>query len=152
TAAWSAAFSSPRPISRDADSAATSVTRTASSARLRSILGASSDTLSSLIFSKTRPRLDHKEWPGAPLEILEADDAGGFEHALQLADRRHGVLHRRLHGSVRGEHDRHRFAFRPAALDHRFKRHLLVAQRRRDIGDDPRLIHHHQPDIIRALV
>ena len=38
TAAWSAAFSSPRPISCEAASAAASVTRTASSARLRSIL------------------------------------------------------------------------------------------------------------------
>ena len=38
TAAWSAAFSSPRPIQRDAASAAASVTRTTSSARLRSIL------------------------------------------------------------------------------------------------------------------
>src|SRR5260370_9280281 len=38
TAAWSAAFSSPRPISREADSAAASVTRTASRARLRSIV------------------------------------------------------------------------------------------------------------------
>jgi hypothetical protein len=37
TAAWSAAFSSPRPISRDAAKAAASVTRTASSAKLRSI-------------------------------------------------------------------------------------------------------------------
>src|SRR5579871_6906318 len=46
TAAWSAAFSSPRPISRDADKAAASVTRTASSARLRSILELSA-TLSS---------------------------------------------------------------------------------------------------------
>ena len=48
TAAWSAAFSSPRPISREADSAAASVTRTASSARLRSIfelLAASSPSL-----------------------------------------------------------------------------------------------------------
>ena len=38
TAAWSAIFSSPRPISLEAASAAASVTRTASSARLRSIL------------------------------------------------------------------------------------------------------------------
>src|SRR3546814_8187499 len=37
TAAWSAAFSSPRPIRRDAASAAASVTRTVSRARLRSI-------------------------------------------------------------------------------------------------------------------
>ena len=37
TAAWSAAFSSPRPIRREAASAAASVTRTVSSARLRSI-------------------------------------------------------------------------------------------------------------------
>src|SRR5947208_1681271 len=47
TAAWSAAFSSPRPISREADNAASSVTRTASSARLRSILELSA-TASSL--------------------------------------------------------------------------------------------------------
>src|SRR5262245_6174500 len=38
TAAWSAAFSSPRPISIEAESAAASVTRTTSSARLRSIV------------------------------------------------------------------------------------------------------------------
>src|SRR3546814_8509858 len=37
TAAWSAAFSSPRPIRREAASAAASVTRTVSRARLRSI-------------------------------------------------------------------------------------------------------------------
>ena len=38
TAAWSAAFSSPRPISRALASAAASVTRTVSRARLRSSL------------------------------------------------------------------------------------------------------------------
>ena len=36
TAAWSAAFSSPLPIRRELDKAATSVTLTASSAKLRS--------------------------------------------------------------------------------------------------------------------
>src|SRR6185437_11965444 len=83
TAAWSAAFSSPRPISREADNAAASVTRTASSARLRSMLE----------LSATAPSLDASQKFRS--EILDADHARRFDDRLKLRDPLDGTLHRR---------------------------------------------------------
>src|ERR1700720_1911306 len=92
TAAWSAIFSSPRPISLEAASAAASVTRTASSARLRSILPVSA-IASSVGVSMRR------------LKRFDSDQAGLLGYRLQLRDPRQGAPHRRLFRLVRGQHD-----------------------------------------------
>src|SRR3546814_13365096 len=78
TAAWSAAFSSPRPIRRDAASAAASVTRTVSRARLRSIEleGELEDDLACGIGTSY----------GWGLEIDNADQPRLFHHDCQLGD------------------------------------------------------------------
>src|SRR5580700_8249283 len=141
TAAWSAAFSSPRPISREAESAAASVTRTASNARLRSIFDVSGMAfllvfVEGLLFS----------------EIFDADHAGRLEHRVERFDPLQRPAHRRLDGNMGGHHHRYRLAWGAATLDHGFHRHLLIAQRGRDIGDHPRLIHYHQPDVVGAVV
>src|SRR5271169_7047840 len=141
TAAWSAAFSSPRSIRREAESAAASVTRTASKARLRSILEVSGMAfllvfVERLLFS----------------EILDPDHAGRIEHRVERFNPLQRPAHRRLDSEVGRHHHRHRLTRRTAALDHRFHRYLLVAQGRGDIGDYPRLIHDHQPDVIGAVV
>src|SRR5215469_16960165 len=139
TAAWSAAFSSPRPIKREAESAAASVTRTASSARLRSIL-----EVSGMAFPPAGGGLN--------AQILDADHARRFENGVERCDLFKRPAHRRLDSHMGRHDDRHGLARRSAALDHRLHRNLLVAQRRRDIGDHTRLIDHHEPDVIRTLV
>src|SRR5438477_1066831 len=139
TAAWSAAFSSPRPISREADNAASSVTRTASSARLRSILE----------LSATAPSLAVRS---ASSEIFDADHARRLEHGAERRDPLDRALHRRLDRNMRRQDDGHRLTRRAAALDHRFHRYLLVAKRGRDIGDDAGLVDDHQADVVGALM
>src|SRR6516164_6711041 len=103
TAAWSAAFSSPRPIQREADSAAASVTRTASSARLRSILEVSGTAF----LLCCRKRLS--------LEILNADHVRRLEHGIERLDLFEGPAHRRLDRDVGCQHDRHGLAWGAAA-------------------------------------
>src|SRR5439155_5752496 len=76
TAAWSAAFSSPRPISREADNAAASVTRTASSARLRSILSLLA-TVSSLIGATSQ--LEPRRHEGHEDYIISTSDRVGSD-------------------------------------------------------------------------
>src|SRR5437868_6683469 len=139
TAAWSAAFSSPRPISREADSAAASVTRTASSARLRSILE----------LSATVPSLAARYKCS---EVFDTDHARRFEDRVESRNPFDRALHRRLDGDMRRQNHRHRFAGRAAALDHRLHRDMLVPERRRDIGDDAGLVDDHQPNVIGALM
>src|SRR5262249_18017860 len=133
TAAWSAAFSSPRPISLEAAKAAASLTRTASSARLRSLIVVELATASAFVLAKI-----------SALRLLDTDHARRFDHGLQLFDLLERAEHRRLLGVVGGQHHRHGFARRPAALQHRLQRHLLVAQAGRDIGNDARPVDHHQ--------
>src|SRR5690349_7771907 len=141
TAAWSAAFSSPRPIRREAESAAASVTRTASSARLRSIFDGSGMAFLLRYYDRL-----------ISSEILDADHPRRFEDRIQRFDALERPPHRRLDGNMGRHHHRHRLARPPAALDHRFHRHLLVAKGGGDIGDDAGLVHHHQPYVIGALV
>src|SRR5262249_29610619 len=140
TAAWSAAFSSPRPIQREAESAAASVTRTASSARLRSIFEVSG---TAFLLSCCRRLLS---------EILDADHMRRLEHGFERRDVLDGPTHCRLDRDVCRQHHRHGFPRGTAALNHRFHRYLLVPQGRGDIGDYPRLIEHHQTDVIGALM
>src|SRR5262245_63175390 len=99
TAAWSAFFSSPRPISLEAASAAASVTRTASSARLRS-----SFTSLAIVSS-----VGVSAWGSAPfsLESFDPDQAGLLGHRLELGNAGKRAAHRRLLGLVRGQHHRH---------------------------------------------
>src|SRR6202011_2758833 len=129
TAAWSAAFSSPRPISREAESAATSVTRTASSARLRSIFGVSGMAFL-LVFAE---RLLFSE-------ILDADHTRRLEHRVERFAPVERPAHRRLDSAVGRHYHRHRLARRAAAPDHRLHRHLPAPEGGRDISDHPRLI------------
>src|SRR5215469_794369 len=129
TAAWSAAFSSPRPMSRDAESAAASVTRTASRARLRSIAALSA------------------MFPSPDLEFLDADHARRLEHGVEPPDPFECAAHGRLFCLMCGEHHRHRLARRAAALDHLLHRDLLVAQRRGDVGDHAGPVDDHEADI-----
>src|SRR5579883_2177346 len=140
TAAWSAAFSSPRPMRREAERAAASVTRTASRARLRSITAVLSIVPPSACFSF------------GVLEILDADHARRLQHGVQAADPVEGAAHRRLFGEMGREHDRHGFARRAPPLDHGFERDLLVAERRRDVGDDAGPVDDHETDVIGALM
>src|ERR1700756_1236646 len=73
TAAWSAAFSSPRPIQREAERAAATGTRAASHARLRSIfevLGMVSSCFAAAFSS----------------EIFDADHVRRFEHGIERFD------------------------------------------------------------------
>src|SRR6266850_1416167 len=140
TAAWSAAFSSPRPIQRDAESAAASVTRTASSARLRSIFEVSGTAF--LLFGRER----------LFSETLDADHVRRLEHGFERLDLLEGPAHRRLDRDMSRQHHRHGLTGSAAALDHRFHRHLLVAQGGGNIGDDPRLVEHHQAYVIGALM
>src|SRR5258708_1686447 len=140
TAAWSAAFSSPRPIQRDAESAAASVTRTASSARLRSIFEVSGTAF----LLSCRRRLFS--------EILDADHVRRLEHGIERLDLLYRPAHRRLDRNVGRQHHRHGLPRGAAALNHRFHRYLLVAQRGGDIGNHPGLIQHHQAYIVGALM
>src|SRR5215475_272347 len=95
TAAWSAFFSSPRPISLDAASAAASVTRTASSARLRS-----SFTSLAIVSSVGA-------CAGASLKRLDADQARLLGHRLQLHDPPQRPPHGCFLGLMRGQHHGH---------------------------------------------
>src|SRR6266478_889896 len=140
TAAWSAAFSSPRPIQRDAESAAASVTRTASSARLRSIFEVSGTAF----LLSCRWRLLS--------EILDADHVRRLEHGFERLDLLEGPTHCCLDRDVGRQHHRHGLPRGAAALDHRFHRYLLVAQRGGDIGNHPGLVEHHQAYIVGALM
>src|SRR5688500_3780026 len=88
TAAWSAASLSPRPIQRPAPSAAASVTRTSSSARLRS---------------------------GAAL--VAARPASSVTWATQGSYSRRGLEVRRLHGLVEDDEQTRADDERPAAQD-----------------------------------
>src|ERR1700736_1348325 len=140
TAAWSAAFSSPRPIHREAESAAASVTRTASSARLRSIFEVSGTAF----LLSCRWRLLSK--------ILDADHVRRLEHGFERLNLLEGPTHCRFDRDVGRQHHRHGLPGGAAALNHRFHRYLLVAQGSGDIGDYPRLVQHHQSDVIGALM
>src|ERR1700737_4828786 len=133
-AAWSAAFSSPRPIQREAERAPASVTRTASSARLRSIFEVSGTAF----LLSCRWRLLS--------EILDADHVRRLEHGFEPLDLFEGPAHCRLDRAVGRQHHRHCLPRGAAALNHRFHRYLLVAQGSGDIGDYPRLIEHHQSE------
>src|SRR3546814_740236 len=119
TAAWSAAFSSPRPIRRDAASAAASVTRTVSRARLRSIEleGELEDDLACGIGTSY----------GWGLEIDNADQPRLFHHDCQLGDAGERPLDLGFLRVVRHDDHRHRLALPlgAAALDHRFHRNVL---------------------------
>src|SRR4051812_31276916 len=126
TAAWSAAFSSPRPISREAASAAASVTRTTSSARLRSIIYGLPIVSRELLDRHDMRRLDDRR-----------DLAELLDHARDL----------RLAGLMGGENDRHPIARRARTLDHRFQRNILVAHDGRDFRDDAGPVDHHHAEI-----
>src|ERR1700740_2097675 len=104
TAAWSAAFSSPRPISLEAASAAASVTRTASRARLRSIVPFDMACLPLLLFVAVEP-----------LERFDAYHMGRLEHGTELGNALQRATHGSLLGLMRGEDDRHRLAGGPRA-------------------------------------
>src|SRR5215472_18793270 len=105
TAAWSAAFSSPRPIQREAERAAASVTRTASNARLRSIFEVSGTAF--LLFRCGR----------SASEVLDADHVRRFEHGVEPPDPLEGPAHRRLDRYMGRQHDRHRLTRGAPALD-----------------------------------
>src|SRR5712664_3242246 len=145
TAAWSAIFSSPRPLSLDAARAAASVTRTASSARLRSILPAAllalllSWALTSSIGVSMRR-----------LKRLYPDQAGLLGHRLQLGDARQRAPHRRLFRLMRRQHDRHLAGLRAPALQHRFERDALLGERAGYRRDHAWPILHHQAHIVSA--
>src|SRR5258708_24783381 len=111
TAAWSAFFSSPRPISLEAARAAASVTRTASSARLRSILPVLVPV--SAIASSVGVSLRR-------LKCLDPDQAGLLGHRLELCDAGECTPHRRLFRLARGHHDGPLAGLPAAALQHRF--------------------------------
>src|SRR5689334_13893457 len=104
TAAWSAAFSSPRPMRREAASAAASVTRTTSSARLRSIFGGvvSAMGISLVLVPK--------------LELLDSNHTRLLQHRGKPSDGGERSPHRRLLGVVSREHDGDRLARSPATL------------------------------------
>src|ERR1700688_3126354 len=119
TAAWSAAFSSPRPIRREAARAAHSVTRTTSRARLRSMRCTSPMLSSAALILR---------FPGSavPLsERLDAYHARRLPYRVKPGDLRQCTDHSRLLGLVRGEHDRHGLVGRPRALDHGLHRDRL---------------------------
>src|ERR1700730_1673634 len=104
TAAWSPAFSSPRPIQREPESAAASVTRTASSARLRSIFEVSGTAF----LLSCRWRLLS--------EILDADHVRRLEHGFEPLDLLEGPAHCRLDRDVGRQHHRHGLPPGPAAM------------------------------------
>src|SRR5918999_4742263 len=74
TAAWSAASLSPRPIQRPAASAAASVTRTSSSARLRSGAARVLVARSASLNWATRGSYSRRRLEGRRLDGLEEDD------------------------------------------------------------------------------
>ena len=94
----------------------------------------------------------HGFLPRGTSEIFDADHARRLEHGAERRDPLDRALHRRLDRNMRRQDDGHRLTRRAAALDHRFHRHMLVAKRGRDIGDDAGLIDDHQADVVGALM
>src|SRR5215471_5105805 len=91
TAAWSAAFLSPRPIQRDANVAADSVTRTSSSARFRS--GTARSISPTCLMLHPLRRLDSDEIETARHDELGRTAEGQperlvlrFEHAMLVVE------------------------------------------------------------------
>src|SRR5215471_4723673 len=91
TAAWSAAFLSPRPIQRDAKVAADSVTRTSSSARLRSGTARSVSPTCLMLHPLRRPDSDQIE-AARDHQLRRAAEREperlvlGFEHAVLVVE------------------------------------------------------------------
>src|SRR5947209_1982194 len=154
TAAWSAAFSSPRPRSRAADTAARSVTRTISSDRMRSSRALSPPAGAaalSLGFSMAIARSITMS------ALLDPDDLRGLgQHSVAL-DRGERAPHRVLGGGIGDEHDQRRLvdparivpAMGPAVaavLHDRFERDRLVRHAARDRGGGAGPIDYGQAD------
>src|SRR5262245_21333491 len=110
TAAWSAAFSSPRPIRREAASAAASVTRTASKARFRSICAL--------------PVTNRAGAVAPSRELFNGQNVRRFQDRVDIAEPAHHAVDRRLRRLVRRQYHWNRVA--AGALDHRLKRNVLV--------------------------
>src|SRR5882724_10589538 len=158
TAAWSAAFSSPRPQSRAADTAARSVTRTISSDRMRSSIwcGSTVTFLIGSVFLCSVPRC-------ARSALLDPDQLRLLGQDTILLDRRQRPTYRILGGRIGDEHDRRRLvsprrilaAVRlavTAALHDGFKRNLFVRHAPRDGRRGAGPVQRGETDIVAALV
>ena len=77
---------------------------------------------------------------------------GGSTTEPSCGDAVQRAAHRRLLRLMGRQHHRHRFARRARPLDHGLQRDLLVAQRGGDIGDDARLVDHHEANVIGAAM
>src|SRR6516162_3393924 len=136
TAAWSAAFSSPRPRSRAARTAARSVTRTISIERMRSSIKACGTVIEAMIVSLCKS--------AAPLVLFDADDLRLPGDYTVAAHRGEGLTHGILGGRIGDQDHRHRIAgtagrggalgLRRVALHDRLDGNLLLRQAVRDGG------------------
>src|SRR5436305_3748591 len=144
TAAWSAAFSSPRPRRRADDTAARSVTRTSSSVRMRSMIFSSWMTRSATLLSEFLLPFDAND-----LRLL-GDGAVGDNRLDRLA---HELFGRR----ISDQDDRHRTSRpRPGAgialLHDAFERNLPFRHALGDRRDRAGLIDCREADVIAALM
>src|SRR6185437_2408767 len=157
TAAWSAAFSSPRPRSRAALTAARSVTRTISIVRMRSSIRLCGTVIDDAISSLPRLVLCALFSPRAVLVLFDPDDLRPPGDYTVAAHRGERLVDRVLGGRIGDEDDGNRIAgfagIPPAALvalHNRFERNPL----RQPAGDGrgaARTVARHQPDVITAF-
>src|ERR1700733_8461346 len=173
TAAWSAAFSSPRPRSRAALTAARSVTRTISIVRMRSSIRLCGTVIDDAISSFPRLVLcaaehDPEKWksvfgkdhaPAQYLVLFDPDDLRPSGDYTVAAHRGERLVDRVLGGRVGDENDRNRIAGLAGvlragfvALHNRFERDLPLRQPPRDCGRAARAVACHQPDVVAAFV
>src|SRR5215470_16835216 len=164
TAAWSAAFSLPRPVNRAADTAARSVTRTISSVRTRS------KAMSAwMLIDDVRPSLlmlSPSRAPGLAGTVsvfLDPDDLRLARDHLVAADRGERFVHCILGGGVSDQDDRNRLAGAPRCvaalrppvampLHDRFQRDVLLGEPLGDGGGGARLIHSKKADVVAAFM
>src|SRR5579883_1018895 len=156
TAAWSAAFSSPRPRSRAALTAARSVTRTISNVRIRSRIRLCGTVIEAIGFPSSS-RCSRRR-----LILLDPNDLRSSRDYTVAAHRGERLAHGVLAGGVGDEDDRDRLvgASGSAAalrrnllvLHDRFQRNLLLRQTTGDGGGTARSIARQQADVIAAFV
>src|SRR5579863_5620752 len=139
-------------MSMEAASAAASVTRTASRARLRSMLNfvmTSASRLPVIVVAPTRAfsaevgtGSAQKMRPTKNLQRFDANHMRRLGYGVQQGNPIQRATHGCLLRLVGGQHDRHRLAWGTGALEHGFERDFLIAQGRGDVGDDARLVDH----------
>src|ERR671937_190362 len=179
TAAWSAAFSLPRPVQRAAATAARSVTRTISSVRTRSSARSGwmvidgRAPLPSFFMPSPRACLAVVMSPLFPTEydstmpilsvFLYPDDLWLTQDHLIPSDCRKRPAHGVLGGCVGDQNDRHWLSraagdlaavrrFAAAALHDRFERDLLLREAPGNRRGGARLVHGEEADVIAAFM